>query len=285
MMRYNDSNFDNSFFKSSNSDSAHEARTKKMLDEIAKKKVSTNELYIRSLLHPELVAGAKIPSPLPQQTATAQIKYNFNITPNASGKFALVIDPSVQQYTLYNDSTVNGLGVGVAANGIFAQDSNIIDMFRVVSASLIITYTGRLDAMSGFIVGAVTNNLSDATPTTYLTFNNIEDLQDKKLSTPYDGLKIIYSPIDTSQLDFTTQTSYAANTNQSRWKEIFVVYGDNLPNTSCIRVDYVRNIEYISKTAFREYISHDYDAACDFDSRAIQEVKKNEVSILGVKQY
>lgn len=264
-------------------DSEHlkkETQMLKFLDEAQKQQLLN---YRKSLLHPELHSGGKIPSEIPQETATAQLKYNFNITPNASGRFLLVIDPSVQAAYLYNDSLVDGNGGGTLTSlNSFTQDSTIIDMWRLVSASLIIQYVGRLDATAGYLVGALTSNLSNATQTTFLTFSNIEDLQNRRVVNAIDGLKMIYSPFDTSQLDYATQTAYSSSTNTVKWKQMFVLYGEGLPNTACIRVDYVRNIEYIAKPAYREYIKHSLPTPVKFDANVIVDVKKKEVQTLEV---
>lgn len=276
-----DKNFDESFFGSSNSpqeDPYHLERERGMLDRINEMYQNANLEYRKSLLHPELHQGAKIPSEIPNETATAQIKYNGTITPNASGRFIFVVDPSIQSGSVYNGATVDGVGTGGSATTVsFLQDDNIIDMFRLVSSSLVIQYTGRLDSHSGFICGAITSNLSNATNNTFFTFTNIEDIQNKKVVVPVDGLKLIYSPYDTSQLDYYKQSDYAGATAPQRWKKLFIIYGEGLPNTACIRWDYTRNIEYVSKPSYREYVTHMSSPPCKLDSSVFTDVKSKEV--------
>lgn len=43
-------------------------------------------------------------------------------------------------------------------------------------------------------------------------------------------------------------------THPCRWQYLFIIMGDLFPNSSCIRVDYYRNIEYTTTNAFKEYI-------------------------------
>lgn len=276
-----DRKFDETFLGSSNTyqeDSYHHERERDMLNRLNEMYQDANLNYRKSLLHPELHQGGKVPSEIPNETATAQIKYNGTITPNANGKFLLIIDPSIQDGSVYNSSSLDGLGNGGSLTTLsFNQDSNIIDMFRTVSASLIIQYTGRLDSHSGFICGCVTSNLSNATNSTFFTFTNIEDIQNKKVVVPVDGLKLIYSPYDTSQLDFYKQSDYSTNNSANKWKKLFIIYGDGLPNTACIRYDYTRNIEYISKPAYREYVPHISQPPCKLDSNVFIESREKEV--------
>lgn len=278
-----DRDFDQGFLgMQQNRRDGHDESERLMLDSLNVRRKQMQLLYRKSLLHPEEYAGAKIPSEIPQQTATAQLKYNFNITPNSSGRFLLVIDPSVQSSYLYNDSTVDGSGNGVLTTLNFTQDSNIIDMWRLVSSSIVVQYTGRLDSTSGYFVGAISSNLSNATQTTFLTFSAIEDLQNRKVVAPIDGLKMVYSPYDTSQLDYVTHTVYSGNTNPTKWKQLFIVYGEGLPNTNCVRVDYVRNIEYVAKPSYREYIQHSMAVPAAFDSSALVEAKSKEIQTIEV---
>lgn len=257
----------------------HAMREAKMLAYLDMQRRATKDLYRRSLLHPEVYSGAKIPSEIPQETATAQVMWNGQITPNSAGRFLLIIDPSVQAATLYNDETLNGVGAAGAGTTInFDHDSNIIDMYRLVSMSCIISYSGTLDKLSGYIVGATTSNLSAANNNTFFTFTNIENIQNKRLVNPIDGIKLIYSPYDNQQLEYQSIGAYSGSTSAHKWKKLFIIYGEGLPANTCLRWDVVRNIEYISKPALREYIPHVAAPSCSFDSTVLQEVKKQEVT-------
>lgn len=213
------------------------------------------ENYIRSLLNPES-HKAKIPGPLPVDSATASLRYNFSITPNSTGKFLLVIDPFSQTGFLYQDAGLNGTGGGTVTNLTFAQDSTLVDNFRVVSASVTLKYFGSFNNMSGVFVGANTNNYSAATQTTFLNFSIIEGLPQKRVCRASEGVKFIYSPLDENSNEFQPQTMYSAGTHPCKWQNLFVVYGDLFPNTSSIRVDYCRNIEYQSTNTYKQYIDH-----------------------------
>lgn len=257
----------------------HAVREAKMLANLAYIRQEQKDFYRRSLLHPEEYSGAKIPSEIPQETATAQVMWNGTITPNSAGRFILIIDPSIQAASLYNDETINGTGTAGAPITInLDHDSTIIDMYRLVSMSVIIRYTGSLDKMSGFITGASTSNVSNATNSTFFTFTNIENIQNKRTISPIDGIKMIYSPYDNQQLEYQAIGAYSGGTSLQKWKKLLVIYGEGLPPTTCLRWDIVRNIEYVSKPALREYIPHTIAPACSYDSSILDVVKKNEVT-------
>ena len=209
--------------------------------------------YMKSLLNPEAHL-AKIPSVIPCESAVAPLRYNFNITPNASGNFALIIDPFSATGYLYQDSTTNGTGSGVVTNLTFAQDVNVIDQWRLVSSTLILKYFGNFNQLSGFFVSATTSNLTAATQTSYLTFSNVELLTNKQVLKCIDGVKLIYTPLDENSNEYASNTSYSGGTHPCRWQYLFVVVGSAFPNTACIRADYFRNVEYTSTPAFKVYI-------------------------------
>jgi hypothetical protein len=276
-----DKQFDDLYLgnKQTRTESGHNYRENAMLDKLSVLKAQVKENYRRSLLHPELIAGAKIPTEIPQETATAQLFYNGQITPNSAGRFLIVIDPSIQTANLYNSESLNGTGTSGSATTInFDQDSNIIDMFRLVSESVIITYSGSLDKMAGYIVGCVTSNISIAADTPFFTFSNIENIQNKRMVSPIDGIKLIYSPYDNQQLEYQTMSNYTAGTAPQRWKKVFVIYGEGLPPTTCLRWDICRNIEYVSRSTLREYIPHDLATPCNYDANVITEIKRKEVT-------
>lgn len=215
---------------------------------------STNDNYLVSLVHPQGHV-AKIPTMMPISSTTARLKYNFTITPNTSGKFVLVIDPFQNVGYLSVDNALDGTGPGTWQTINFGQDATIVDQWRLVSSGVQIRYFGNFNVMSGIFVAATTSNVSNATADTFKTFQNIEDLSNKKVINCMDGVNMIYSPMDTKATDFTSSSTYTNNTHPCKWQYLFVVYGDLFPNTSCIRVDFVRNIEYTTFPNYREYIT------------------------------
>ena len=96
--------------------------------------------------------------------------------------------------------------------------------------------------MSGIIVGAATTNPSGTTE--WRKFQNIEVLTNKYITKCVDGIKLIYTPMDNRAIEFQSITMYSGNNHELKWQYLFVIYGDQFPNSTCIRVDYFKNIEY-----------------------------------------
>lgn len=225
---------------------------------------AAKSIYVNSLLYPER-AVAKIPGPLPVSSATATIRDNFSITPNSQGKFLLVIDPFYNKGWLYQDDDVDGEGTGTVTELTFDQNNTIVDQFRLVSSSVILRYYGNFNQMSGIFVSATTSNLNGRVPQDYLTFSNIEDLTNKYVSKCVDGVKLIYTPMDNRAIEFRVGSDYANGTHPCRNQYLFVIMGDLFPNSTCIRVDYYRNIEYTTIPTYREYILQSKSLPCSFE--------------------
>ena len=150
--------------------------------------------YLNNLLHPEKCKGVKIPSQIPIPSCSFQLHNCVTLKTNASGNLAVVFNPyflasnvhpewslSAQQvvgdnvyehyfHTNYfsslfvnNDITLNGYSENThwQAINIGQEIPPVYDQYRLVSASLVIKYIGRLDTVSGVIGGAI---VFDETP-------------------------------------------------------------------------------------------------------------------------
>ena len=150
--------------------------------------------YLNNLLHPEKCKGVKIPSQIPIPSCSFQLHNCVTLKTNASGNLAIVFNPyflasnvhpewslSSQQkvddnlyehyfHTNYfsslfvnNDITLNGYSENThwEAINIGQEIPPVYDQYRLVSASLVIKYIGRLDTVSGVIGGAI---VFDETP-------------------------------------------------------------------------------------------------------------------------
>lgn len=222
------------------------------LGSIRNYETAAKDLYLSSLVNPENYI-AKIPGPLPISSATAALRDNFSITPNATGKFLLVIDPFNLNIKLYQGDDLTGqAGEGNATEIPLVISNTIVDQFRVVSSGVILRYFGNFNQMSGIIVGAVTSDPSGQVD--WRKFQNIEDLTNKYISKCVDGIKLIYTPMDNRATEFYPISTYTQNNHPLKNQYLFVIYGDQFPNNTCIRVDYFKNIEYTTTPAYREYI-------------------------------
>ena len=213
--------------------------------------IAAKELYINSLLSPENYV-AKIPGPLPISSATASLRENFSITPNLTGKFLIVIDPFSPNNNIYINNDLDGNGNGTATTITFPINTDIVDQFRVISSSIILRYYGNFNQMSGIFVGAATSDPSGSVD--WKQFQNIEDLTNKFISKCVDGIKLIYSPMDNKANEFVPLEKYTNDQHPLKNQYLFVIYGDQFPNNTCIRVDFFKNIEYTTKPNYREYI-------------------------------
>ena len=240
-----------------------ESEERKMMDELKAYSKACHELYLQSILNPESHL-AKIPSRMPVESALGSLKYNFNIKPNSNGYFCLIIDPYYHLGQLYQSENVDGTGSGTVTTINFNQDDSIIDQYRLVSSCVILKYYGNFNQMSGIFVAATTSNVKNQNYTTFLNFDNIENLTNKQVLKCVDGCKLIYSPIDESATEFRSTSKYTDGTDFNRYQYLFVIAGYSFPNTSSIRVDFFRNIEYTVTPTYAEYITQTKDIATEF---------------------
>ena len=228
--------------------------------------IAAKELYTKSLLYPENYS-AKIPGPLPISSATASLRDNFSITPNINGKFLLIIDIFSKTAKLYQGDDLTGNGAGTVTEKIFDLNTNLVDQYRIVSAGVILRYYGNFNQMSGLFISAVTSDISGNVD--FRNFQNIEDLTNKYLSKCVDGVKLIYTPMDNRAVEFRPVSTYENDNHECKNQYLFVIAGDLFPNTTCIRVDFYRNIEFTTLPNYREYILQSKNIPCNFEIPAI----------------
>ena len=140
--------------------------------------------YLNNLLHPEKCKGVKIPSPVPVPSCSFQLHNCVTLRTNSSGNLGIIFNPfflstnsfedkklATQQDGIYYTYTPRWLSSFYVNNdpSLTGADSNdhfypvnigqcippVYDQYRLVSASLVIKYIGRLDTVSGVIGGAV----------------------------------------------------------------------------------------------------------------------------------
>lgn len=274
-----------------------ENKENEMINELKAYKKACQELYLRSILNPEYHL-AKIPSRMPVESALGSLKYNFNITPNTNGMFCLIIDPYYHKVQLFQSADVDGHGNGTVTEYEMSQDDNIIDQYRLVSSCVILKYYGNFNEMSGIFVAATSSNVKNQSYTTFLNFDNVENINNKQVLKCVDGCKLIYSPIDESATEFRSTSKYVDGTDFNRYQYLFIVCGYSFPNVSSIRVDYFRNIEYTVTPQYREYITQTKDLPTDFvvpqlDAEVMPApvtfnggaIKNNRSWIMDVKDY
>lgn len=162
------------------------------LDALNKLKQKQEYNYLANLLKPEQAKGSKIPSPIPVPSAAFQLHNSVTLSTNNLGNLAIVFNPfflydnttgsannpipinydntylgTAAEYTTANflssfwvnksaDLTGNMQGQGTWEPVNIGQGiPNVYDQYRLVSASVVVKYIGRLDIVSGVIGGAI----------------------------------------------------------------------------------------------------------------------------------
>jgi len=190
------------------------------------------DTYINSILYPETVLGAKVPTLFPIPTASFQMHLtNASQNVNSQGNLAWTWNPfwltdasangAVENTTFYvnNNTALNGtssqaffLPTSLLYNQIPA---GVYGSYRVVSASIVVSYIGRLDAASGTLgigvgvnnagVGVpqpVTSTTSDPGSLPFSIFSQVDNLFFKERGPAVNGVRAIYFPLDDTYVDF-----------------------------------------------------------------------------------
>ena len=245
--------------------------------------------YLATLLYPESVSGKKIPTLFPIPTSTFQMHLTcgggtFQKT-NNSGNIAWTWNPAfllentgtnITPFFLNTDTSLNGNG---ASNFFLGQDigynslpTGIYGSYRVVSASIVVSYIGRMDIVSGVIgMGIGLNNSGVATPAAinavdaasgnFSNFLQIDNLYYSERTQAANGTRAIYFPIDDRYTNFNPvynstavgPPSVLANTFVSGF--YFAGYAQGLPPaTNCLRFDLYINFESIVTSNYNNFI-------------------------------
>ena len=143
---------------------------------------SQNYSYLNNMLHPEKARGCKIPSQVPVPSCSFQLHNCVTVSTNASGNCAFILNPfflASEEIIGFDLSTMGGpayfvhkfltsLWVNNDAT-LTGQATNdqwkpvdigqvlpaVYDQYRLVSASVVVKYIGRLDIASGVLGGAI----------------------------------------------------------------------------------------------------------------------------------
>ena len=154
------------------------------VDALMKFNAKSKHNYLNDLLYPEIYKDVKIPSPIPVPSCSFQLHNTINLKANHYGNLAImfnpfflannvhVIDPNnpktdqsgygyyidnISSFYANNSGTLNGF----SENGnwfpcdIGQMIPDVYNQFRLVSASIVVKYIGRLDIASGVIGGAI----------------------------------------------------------------------------------------------------------------------------------
>lgn len=271
--------------------------------------------YLNNLLYPEKCKCVKIPTPIPVPSCSFQLHNCVTLRTNASGNLAFIFNPfflangsdmnksisdtasvNAEWYSSFwvcNEGALNGSNTTpewLPVN-IGQTIPNVYDQFRLVSASLVVKYIGRLDIASGVIGGAIVFddyknvggkvNVIDGQTQSNIYIRN-ESLKkygnfDLAMDSFYhqenlclEGLRLLYFPIDSSYEDYTKLIG-ASNMNfetespgvfvgkvteeafQSGFNQLVYVLGAP-GDSACFKVDIYCNFECLPNASFMNYL-------------------------------
>lgn len=259
---------------------------------------SKNEYsYLNNLLHPEKCKGVKIPSPIPVPSCSFQLHNCITVRTNSIGNLAIMFNPFFLgkvpdsadripsgQVHVSNTDNLYSFSAGYNFLTSFFINNNdsltgnapnenwsnvnigqlipaVYDQYRLVSASIVVKYIGRLDNTSGVIGGSVVfdestqvggrffteSQTEEGGDITRGTYNNIPEFLykygnfDLAMDAFYhqenlclQGMRCLYFPVDPSYEDYTRLMN--ANTIQISGK-----YGDLSTFKSTSSEDYLKN--------------------------------------------
>lgn len=249
-----------------------------MLNKIRQNQEKT---YLKALLFPEKVRGARIPTKFPTPSIAFTSTDTLLITTNSSGNFQLQWSPSMLLSSMPDATSLTNFGGEIWLNTVagldgfnvtstradyVAQNSltnsffTCLQAFRIVSACCIVQYVGSFQDTKGILGGAmdVQPGIAEAN-LNYSSFTNIDDKLYSQKTSPENGLKVNYFPVDTTDSLF-LQVNSRPTQNYLATHTRILVYGQGLPiSQQCIRIDFVKNCEGIPGPTGQDLLSTGYD--------------------------
>ena len=281
--------------------------------------------YLNNLLYPERKKGIKIPSPIPVPSCSFQLHNCITLSTNSSGNLGIVFNPfflssnqhldslpnvqyenvsddvqaKVNYYTslfVNNDNSLNGFSSNNKWRpvNIGQEIPPVYDQYRLVSASMVIKYIGRLDTVSGVIGGAVVFDetpeigcnysaitggsvafTKDVVPNNLAKYGNFDLAMDSfyhQENLCLEGIRELYFPLDNSYEEYVrlmndnlvrgkmtnnVDTPLTLSSSEDYLKNGFrqMIYVMGAPaNTSCFKVDIYCNYECLPTGEFMNYL-------------------------------
>ena len=273
--------------------------------------------YLKNLLYPEKCKGVKIPTPIPVPSCSFQLHNCLTLSTNSSGNLGILFNPfflynnniQSKQFSTNNETeSVNLTYVStlyVNNNDSLrgsASDVNwdpisigqmlppVYDQYRLVSASLVVKYIGRLDIASGVIGGAIVFDELDgigggfvlqtqtgqvtgtSIPANISKYGNFDLAMDSfyhQENLCLEGIRELYFPIDNSFEEYVRMTDGANITLEEISNKIYfksdqdyikngfnwMIYVLGAPaNSACFKLDVYLNFECLPSATFLNYI-------------------------------
>lgn len=287
---------------------------KQQIDNIASFNKEQNYIYLNNLLRPEKARGCKVPSQIPVPSCSFQLHNSITLTTNDSGNVAFLMNPwflagesalgvsltiGEDNYRVVNYLTSAWVNNSDTLVGN-ASDSNwepvnfnqtlpdVYEQYRLVSASLVVKYIGRLDSVSGFIGGAIfyepirtvggevdpdgDDPVANTTSPDLAKFGNFDYAQDAFFSqqqNTLEGARLLYFPLDNSFEEYTpvlnstnVDAENALSDDQIVLNPAVSKYGFNwffyssgaTANSPLFKVDIYCNFECLPSARFLNYM-------------------------------
>lgn len=304
----------NKMYKALNGDVINLHDVKNSIELLSKFNQKQEYCYLNNLLYPEKSKNVKIPSPIPVPSCAFQLHNCITLSTNASGNIGVVFNPFFLSSSVFNQKIIGSGMQELTGNFNYfttlwvnnndslsgsAPDSGfrpfnigqcipaVYDQYRLVSASIVVKYIGRLDITSGVIGGAIvfdedmhigggftdtggvnytTNNVSLAK---YGNFDLAMDSFYHQENLTLEGIRELYFPIDNSYEEyFKLFTDFLPSYNNipgfftitaedDYYKSgfNFFIYTLGAPsNSACLKFDIYCNYECLPNAAFMNYL-------------------------------
>jgi hypothetical protein len=236
--------------------------------------------YLHSLIRPELSKGCKIPTTIPIPSSSFQMHNSRTFRPNANGHAALMFNPffmssntgaSTNALTTLYINNANTL-TGAASDDNFVPVNMyqtipaVYNEYRLVSASIVVKYIGRLDVVQGVIGAAIVfdSNVGSAQSDTgvsnpalakYGNFNLAQDSYYFQERMTLSGVRELFFPLDTT---FEQYRRVGPNQNDPKLGFSFLIYlQDGVysgTTASNYKLDVYLNFECLPDATFLNYI-------------------------------
>ena len=303
-------------YEAINGDKMDFDRIKNAVDALQQFNTKQEYNYLNNLLHPEKCKAVKIPSPVPVPSCSFQLHNCVTLSTNSSGNIGIIFNPfflaSSNALKTYDVAAGNGEEATTCtaqsfttlfvnnADSLTGANNNIewrpvnigqvipgvYDQYRLVSASLVVKYIGRLDIVSGVIGGAIIFDENPHIGGTYVQelapavdfdgssfskYGNFDLAMDSfyhQENLTLEGVRELYFPIDNSFEEYVRVTdgshlsmvngdNVSVTSDQDYYKSGFnwFVYALGAPaNSACFKVDIYCNFECLPNASFLNYL-------------------------------
>ncbi|MGI4813927.1 MAG: hypothetical protein ACRYGG_11440 [Janthinobacterium lividum] len=224
--------------------------------------------YLDAMVKPEHTKGCKIPSVIPVPSSSFQLHQSTMITPNSAGHAAIMFNPyylgNAGALSTFYVNNANSLGGVSSDNNFFPVNISqtipaVYNEYRVVSASIIVKYVGRLDIVQGVIGGAIvfdqnvgatdyTSNVANSALAKYGNFNLAMDSFYSQENLTLNGIRELYFPLDS-----TFEQYLGCNNSKNGFAFMLYIYG-GVPSSACYKIDIYINYECLPDSTFLNYL-------------------------------